>query len=100
MTTKILIGAARRGFIPDSPDEMAPGQLRAPIPLVISTPYDESGGRVLTDPTGESRTRQFRQHFCGFRSCRYNPSGESGLRAFSSMESAPTTRSNIFPQTT
>src|SRR4051812_40725696 len=60
---------------PSTPtDEMAFGQLRAPISLVKSSPYTESGSRVLTDLTGERRNRQFRQRFCGFRSCRLNPS--------------------------
>src|SRR4051812_8942877 len=63
----------------DSPDEMAFGQLYAPISVVRSTSYAESSGRILTDPTGERRNRQFRQHFRGLRSCQPNPSGESGI---------------------
>src|SRR3954447_1621680 len=64
---------------PDSPDEMAFGQLRTPISVVRSTLYAGSSSRILTDPTGERRNRQFRQRFPGLRSCRPNPSGESGL---------------------
>src|SRR5215213_6660315 len=73
---------ARRGgagFTPDSPDEMAVGHLRAPILAVRSSSYAESGYRVVTDPTGERRNRQFRQRFHGLQSCRFNPSGESGF---------------------
>src|SRR3954453_10848763 len=66
---------------PDSPDEMASGQLRAPIPLVRSSTYAGLGNRTLTDPTGERRNQQFRRHFRGFRSCWPNPSGESGIKA-------------------
>src|SRR3954451_1973445 len=58
---------------------MALGQLRAPISLGKSNSYAESSGRILTDPTGERRNRQFCQHFRGLRSCQPNPSGESGL---------------------
>ena len=47
--------------------------------LIKSHSYDGSSGRILTDPTGERRKRRFRQHFRGLRSCRSNPSGESGL---------------------
>src|SRR3954454_21242061 len=65
---------------PDSPDEMASGQLRAPISVVISNLYAGSGSRVLTDATGERRNRQFCQRFRGLRSCRPNPSGESGIK--------------------
>src|SRR3954463_13113472 len=68
-----------RIFSPDSPDEMAFGQLRAPISVVRSNPYAGLSSRILTDPTGERRNRQFRQRFRGLRSCRPNPSGESGL---------------------
>src|SRR3954453_3930753 len=70
----------RAGFNPDSPDEMAFGQLRAPITIVKSNSYAGSSGRISTDPTGERRNRQFRQRFRGLRSCRANPSGESGLK--------------------
>src|SRR5215216_6399868 len=65
---------------PDSPDEMAFGQLRAPISVVMSNPYAGSSSRILTDPTGERRNRQFHQRFRGLRSCRPNPSGESGIK--------------------
>src|SRR4051812_15001089 len=64
---------------PDSPDEMALGRLRAPISIGRSNSYAGSSSRILTDPTGERRSRRFRQHFRGLRSCRPNPSGESGL---------------------
>src|SRR5215216_4901496 len=64
---------------PDSPDEMAFGQLRAPISVVRSNSYAGSSSRILTDPTGEKRNRQFCQHFRGLRFCRPNPSGESGI---------------------
>src|SRR3954470_7059772 len=40
---------------PDSPDEMASGQFRAPISIVRSSSYAGSSSRVLTDPTGERR---------------------------------------------
>src|SRR3954463_2361533 len=70
-----------RIFSPDSPDEMAFGQLRAPISVVRSNPYAGSSSRILTDPTGERRSRQFCQRFRGLRSCRPNPSGESGFKA-------------------
>src|SRR4051812_45947953 len=59
---------------------MAFGQLRAPISIVRSTSYAGSSNRILADPTGERRNRQFRQCFCGLRSCRPDPSGESGLK--------------------
>ena len=62
---------------PDSPDEMASGQLRAPIPVIRSSPYAGSGNRPLTDATGERRNWQFGQRFRGFWSCRLNPSGKS-----------------------
>src|SRR4051794_40685661 len=75
-TISILLG-------PDSPDEMAFGQLRAPITIVKSDSYAGSSGRISTDPTGERRNRQFRQRFRGLRSCRANPSGESGLGGLS-----------------
>jgi hypothetical protein len=42
-------------------------------------PLRGSGGRVLTDATGERRNWRFRQHFRGFRACRPIPNGESGL---------------------
>src|SRR3954462_124072 len=64
---------------PDSPDEMAFGQLRAPNLAVTSNSYAESSSRILTDPTGERRNRQFCQRFRGLRSCWPNPSGESGF---------------------
>src|SRR4051794_1855306 len=67
------------GFSPDSPDEMAFDQLRASILVVESSSYAGSGGRVLTDATGERRNRQFRQRFRGLRSCQPDPSGESGF---------------------
>jgi len=62
----------------DSPDEMAFGQLRAPISDAKSNSYAGSSSRIPTDPTGERRNWQFRQRFRGLRSCRPNPSGESG----------------------
>src|SRR3954454_22168144 len=40
---------------PDSPDEMAFGQLRAPISTIKSNSYAGSSSRILTDPTGERR---------------------------------------------
>src|SRR3954447_12992943 len=80
---------------------MAFGQLRAPISIVKSISYAGSSSRILADPTGDSivrsisyagsssriladptgerRNRQFRQRFCGLRSCWPDPSGESGL---------------------
>src|SRR4051794_484058 len=72
-------GEIGKPLIPDSPDEMTFGQLRAPISIVRSSLYAGSSSRILTDPTGERSNRQFRQRFCGLRSCRPNPSGESGL---------------------
>src|SRR4051812_12633319 len=48
--------------------------------VVRSGLYAGSGSRVLTDATGERRNRQFCQPFRGLRSCRPNPSGESGLK--------------------
>ena len=42
-------------LIPDSPDEIAFGQLHAPIPTFRSSPYAGSSSRILTDPTGESK---------------------------------------------
>src|SRR4051794_38314468 len=68
--------------IPDSPDEMALGRLRAPISIGRSNSYAGSSSRILADPTGERRSRRFRQHFRGLRSCRPNPSGESGIKSF------------------
>src|SRR6478609_7501886 len=65
---------------PDSPDEMAFGQLGAPISIVRSVFYAGSSSRILADPTGERRNRQFRQRFCGLRSCQPDPSGESGFK--------------------
>src|SRR3954451_25331405 len=65
---------------PDSPDEMALGQLRAPISIGRSNSYAGSSSRILAEPTGERRSRRFRQNFRGLRSCRPNPSGESGLK--------------------
>src|SRR4051794_34094632 len=50
-----------RFWYPDSPDEMASGQLCASIPIVRSSFYAGSGSRVLTDATGERRNQQFRQ---------------------------------------
>jgi hypothetical protein len=66
-------------LIPDSPDEMTFGQLRAPISIVKSDSYAGSSSRILTDPTGERRNRQFRQCFRGFRPYRPHLSRESGL---------------------
>src|SRR3954454_10336933 len=43
------------GMNPDSPDEIAFGQLHAPISTVRSSPYAGSSSRILTDPTGESK---------------------------------------------
>src|SRR3954447_22791991 len=40
---------------PDSPDEIAFGRLHAPILVVGSSSYAGSSGRILTDPTGESK---------------------------------------------
>src|SRR3954466_11752374 len=71
---------------PPSPDEMAFGQLRASNLIVISNSYAGSSSRILTDPTGERRNRQFRQCFRGLRSCRPNPSGESGLKQPQALE--------------
>src|SRR6185436_9341051 len=68
---------------PDSSDDSAFPCLRKPIPPVISSPYDGSSSRILTDPTGERRSRRFRQHFRGLRSCQPNPSGESGMKSAS-----------------
>ena len=68
-----------QGLSPDSPDEMAFGQLRASILYVRSISYDRSSSRILTDPTGERRNRQFPERFRGLRSCRPNPCEESGL---------------------
>src|SRR5215210_454358 len=78
-----LITSIRRNMrnylIPDSPDEMAFGQLRVSISNVRSSSYAGSSSRILTDPTGERRNWRFCQHFRGFRPCLPNPSGESGL---------------------
>jgi hypothetical protein len=57
---------------------MAFGQLRSPISVSKSSSYTGSGSRVVTDPTGERRNRQFRQRFHGLQPYRPNPSGESG----------------------
>ena len=65
---------------PDSPDEIAFGQLRAPISIVKSDSHAGLSSRILTDPTGERRNWQFCQHFRGLRSCRPNPSGEYGVK--------------------
>src|SRR3954447_7499175 len=62
---------------------MAFGQLRAPISGIRSNSYAGLGGRVLTDPTGERRKRQFRQRFRGLQSCRPNSFEESGCIIFS-----------------
>ena len=74
--------ASGMDIYPDSPDEMAFGQLRAPISDAKSNSYAGSSSRIPTDPTGERRNWQFRQRFRGLRSCRPNPSGESGPRHF------------------
>src|SRR6476660_635420 len=58
---------------------MAFDQLRAPISDIRSNSYAGSGSRVLTDPTGERKKRQFRQRFRDLQSCRPNPSGKSGI---------------------
>ena len=58
------------------------GQLRASISVVRSSSYTGSDSRVLTDPTGERRKRQFRQRFRGLQSCRPNSFEESGLKAW------------------
>jgi hypothetical protein len=55
---------------PDSPDEMAFGQLRTLILIFRSGSYTGSGSGVLTNPTGERRNRQFCRYFRGLRSCR------------------------------
>jgi hypothetical protein len=68
-------------FNPDSPDEMAFGQLRAPNSTVKSISYAGSSSRILTDLTGERRNRQFCQRSRGLRSYRPNPSGESGFKS-------------------
>src|SRR3954467_6946401 len=68
-----------KGINPDSPDEMAFGQLCAPISAVKSNSDAGSSSRIPTDPTGERRNWQFRQRFRGLRSCQPNPCGESGL---------------------
>src|SRR3954451_10126798 len=60
---------------------MAFGQLCAPISDFKSDSYAGSSSRIPTDPTGERRNWQFCQHFRGLRSCRPNPSGESGVIA-------------------
>src|SRR4051812_8612124 len=64
---------------------MAFGQLRAPISAVKSDSYAGSSSRIPTDPTGERRNWQFRQRFRGLRSCRPNPSGESGFNLVNSQ---------------
>src|SRR4051794_22203185 len=58
---------------------MAFSRLRAPVSVGKSISYGELGSRFLTDATGERRKRQFRQNFRGVRSCRPDPSGESGF---------------------
>ncbi len=65
---------------PDSPDGFAFCQRRALISGARSASYGGSGGRILTDATGERRNLAFRQRFRGLRACRPDPSGESGLR--------------------
>ena len=65
---------------PDLPDEIAFGQLRAPISTVKSNSYAGSSSRILRDPTGERRNWRFCQPFRGLRSCRPNPSGGSGIK--------------------
>src|SRR3954468_15854958 len=64
---------------PDSPDEMAFGQLCGPILAIKSNSYAGSSSRIPTDPTGERRNWQFRQRFRSLWSCRPHPSGESGF---------------------
>src|SRR3954465_1594103 len=49
-----------KAVIPDSPDEMAFGHLRAPILAIRSSSYDGSSSGIMTDPTGERRNPQFR----------------------------------------
>src|SRR3954466_1462091 len=63
---------ARKNLTPEGADKAAE---------TLNSSYAESSGRILTDPTGERRNRQFRQHFRGLRSCQPNPSGESGLNS-------------------
>src|SRR5829696_4866391 len=46
---KVTSTPALRQVMPDSLDEMASGQLRAPIPFVMSISYAGSYGRSLTD---------------------------------------------------
>src|SRR3954467_3496368 len=79
---------------------MALGQLRAPITLGKSNSYAESSGRILTDPTGERRNRQFCQHFRGLRSCQPNPSGESGINpSYDGLSEWSARSANIYSQT-
>ena len=73
---------------------MAFGQLRAPISIVRSISYAGSSSRILADPTGERRNRQFRQRFCGLRSCRPDPSGESGFNLVEVEKDLPGVPSN------
>src|SRR5215213_5134742 len=65
---------------PDSPDGLAFGQPRAPTSAGGPRPYARSGGRVLTDATGENGNPRFRQRFRGLRARRPNPNGESGYK--------------------
>jgi site-specific DNA recombinase len=69
-----------RHVIPDSPDGLAFGQPRAPTSAGEPRPYARSGGRVLTDATGESGNPRLHQRFRGFWARRPDPNGESGLR--------------------
>src|SRR5215213_5386689 len=49
---------------PDSPDEMAFGQLRAPISVVRSSSYPGSGSQVLTDATRSEERRVGKECRC------------------------------------
>jgi hypothetical protein len=51
-------------------------------------PSYRSGGRVLTDATGESGNPRFRQRFRGLPACRPVPNGESGMRSARSTRRA------------
>src|SRR4051794_14118286 len=68
---------------------MAFGQLCGPILDVKSNSYAGSSSRIPTDPMGERRNRQFRQRFRSLRSCRPNPSGESGINSPIDIQGIP-----------
>src|SRR4051794_28716219 len=75
MPMAILVLVLPNHLIPDSPDGLAFRQPRAPVSSGGPRPYARSGGRFLTDATGESGNPRFGQRFRGLRARRPDPNG-------------------------